>query len=392
MLIQLLIFIALGILAGTFTGLIPGIHVNLIGVILITLSTKINLGEIYFIIFIASMAVTHTFLDFIPSVFLGCPDTDTELSILPSHQLLKEGRGFQAVMLSNYGSILSILIMIFITPLLIFIIPKISLYIKEIVPYLLIGISIFLIFKEKEKIKASFIFLLTGILGMIILNLDTSQPLLPMLTGLFGLPLLITSIKNKIQIPIQKIYFPKTKLIKPMILSSIFSPICSFFPGIGTSQAAILASSFSKMNQEEFLVLIGATNTFVMITSFITLYTISKTRTGMAQAISEILPQFSFKIFILIIFATIITGIISFFLTIYFTKIFSQKINKINYTKLNILVLSIVLIINILIGRISGMIILAVATLIGLYANTFKIKKTNMMGCLIIPTISFYLF
>ena len=27
------------------------------------------------------MAITHTFVDFIPSVFLGCPDTDTELSI-----------------------------------------------------------------------------------------------------------------------------------------------------------------------------------------------------------------------------------------------------------------------------------------------------------------------
>ncbi|GAI25766.1 unnamed protein product [marine sediment metagenome] len=89
MLIEILIFLILGILFGTFTGLIPGIHINLVGVFLISLAASFLsfLNPIYFVVFITSMAITHTFVDFIPSIFLGCPDTDTELSILPGQSI-----------------------------------------------------------------------------------------------------------------------------------------------------------------------------------------------------------------------------------------------------------------------------------------------------------------
>ena len=82
MILALLVALLLGCLIGTFTGLTPGIHVNLIGVILLSLPlTKIS--PIYSLIFLVSMSITHTFLDFIPSIFLGAPDEDTSLSILP---------------------------------------------------------------------------------------------------------------------------------------------------------------------------------------------------------------------------------------------------------------------------------------------------------------------
>ena len=80
MLIEIILFIFFGIIFGTFTGLIPGIHINLIGVLLVSASASLffSINPIYFVIFISSMAITHTFIDFIPSIFLGCPDTDTE--------------------------------------------------------------------------------------------------------------------------------------------------------------------------------------------------------------------------------------------------------------------------------------------------------------------------
>jgi putative membrane protein len=106
-LIEIILAIFSGILSGTFTGLIPGIHINLIGTLLVGFSTTLfsGINPIYFVVFIVAMAITHTFVDFIPSIFLGCPDTETELSILPGHQLLKEGKGYEAVMLSIYGGL-----------------------------------------------------------------------------------------------------------------------------------------------------------------------------------------------------------------------------------------------------------------------------------------------
>src|SRR3989344_8921947 len=115
MLIQLIIFLFLGIIAGTITGLFPGIHINLVGAALVSLSltTLSSINSIFLIVFIVAMAITHTFLDFVPSVFLGAPDN--ELSILPGHELLKKGHGYQAVMLTAYGGLAAIFILIIIS-------------------------------------------------------------------------------------------------------------------------------------------------------------------------------------------------------------------------------------------------------------------------------------
>jgi putative membrane protein len=394
MLIEIILALTIGILIGTFTGLIPGIHINLIGIIIISLSSTllISLNKIYLIVFIVSMAMTHTFVDFIPSIFLGCPDTDTELSILPGHELLKKGLGYEAVLLTCYGSLAAVFVLILISFPSIFIISKIYNLIKILIPGLLILVSFFLISTEQKRFTALFVLLLTGFLGLIILNTEIKEPLLPLLTGLFGSSMLMISIKNKIKIPKQKIIKPETRIFKPIISALIASPICSFLPGLGSGQAAIIGNQFSKLNKKEFLVLIGATNTLVMGFSFISLYIISKTRTGAAVAIQQIMENLPLKILVLILIIILINGIISFYLTKHLAKFFSQKITKISYTTLSLITLIILTIIIFLISGFLGLIILTISTLTGIYCISLKVKRTNMMGCLLIPTIIFYLF
>ncbi len=394
MLAEIILFILIGILFGTFTGLIPGIHINLIGAFLISLSATLflNLNPIYLSTFIVAMAITHTFVDFIPSIFMGCPDTDTELSVLPGHDLLKKGQGYQAILLTCYGSLAAIFLLI------IFAFPSIKLIdntygiIKQILPYLLIAVSIFLISIEKNKFKALFVFLLTGILGLCVFNISQlNQPILPLLTGLFGSSLLITSIKNKTEIPHQKIEKPKVNLFRPLLGSIIASPLCSFLPGLGSGQAAIIGTSIANTDKRGFLVLLGATNTFVMGFSFISLYIISKTRTGAAVAIKEILGQFNIQLLILILATALISGIFAFFITKSIAKYFSTKMHKINYTKLSKFILIFLSIIILAISKPLGFIVFIISTFTGLYCINLKIRRTNMMGCLLLPTIVFYL-
>ena len=253
MLIQILLAVFLGILAGTLTGLIPGIHINLIGIFILSLTATFlgTINPIYIVAFITAMAITHTFLDFIPSVFLGCPDTDTELSVLPGHELLKKGMGYQAVLLTTYGSLAAIFILILITFPSIIILEKIYNTIKNLIPFFLILISIILILTERKKLTAFLVFILTGILGYFVLNMNFNQPLLPLLTGLFGSSMLILSIKNKIEIPEQEISKPKIKLTRPLIGSLIASPLCSFLPGMGSGQAAIIGNTITKNNKKK---------------------------------------------------------------------------------------------------------------------------------------------
>lgn len=117
------VFTLIGVVFGIATGLIPGLHVNNIALAAIALQgSLISLALLLFgwadptaeeILLIVSMliignVVTHTFLDFIPSVFLGAPEGDTALSVLPGHRMLLKGLGYEAVKLSALGSLMSV--------------------------------------------------------------------------------------------------------------------------------------------------------------------------------------------------------------------------------------------------------------------------------------------
>jgi len=386
----------LGIIFGTITGLIPGIHINLVGVSLVALSVSLlsSMSPIYLVVFIVAMAITHTFVDFIPSIFLGCPDTDTELSILPGHELLKKGQGYSAIFLSAYGGLAAIFLLLLITPISFLIIQEIYSILQDIMPYVLLAVSAILILMEKKKSSALFVFLLTGALGLSVLNLDLKEPLLPLLTGLFGSSMLIMSIKNKTAIPKQKISKPKIKrkFLSPLLGALIASPLSSMLPGLGSGQAAILGNTISKTDREGFLVLLGATNTLVMGFSFVALYLIARTRTGAAVAINSLIGNFSWQILLLILLVVLVTGIISFFLTLVLAKFFAKRITNMNYTKLSFITLGLLFIIVLIFSGFLGLIVLTFSTLTGIYCISLGIRRTNMMGCLLLPTIIFYLF
>jgi putative membrane protein len=398
--LQLLIALLLGILAGTITGLIPGIHTNLIALILISSSAFILsfLSPIALIILITSMAITHTFVDFIPAIFLGAPDEDTALSIMPGHDLLIKGRGYEAILLTLIGSTIAIILLIPITPIFLIIIPKIYPFINRMMAWILIWTSIFLVSKEKNsKLWAILIFFMSGFLGLATLNLPVEQPLLPLLTGLFGSSTLIYSISKKTKIPEQKIgklIIQRKELLKPTIATALVSPIASFLPGLGASQAAIIGSEIfprqHKLDQKQFLILLGSINTLVMATSFTTLYLISKARTGTASAIQQI-TQITLSDLIAILITILIASAIAIIITIQISKYLAKHLPKINYTKVSLATLTLLTLITFLFSGPLGIAILATATLLGLTCIYSGIRRGFLMGALLIPTIIFYL-
>jgi putative membrane protein len=203
----LILALILGLIAGTITGLLPGIHINLIAAILLSLLTYSifqTISPIILVIFIVTMAITHTFLDFIPSIYLGAPEEDSFLSILPGHKLLQEGKGHEAVSLTLLGSLFSLIIILIFIPLFIFTLPPIYTATRTFLPFILIFASIYLIFREENFILSLTIFLMAGFLGYFSFNLNVEQPLLPLLSGLFGASTLIVSIKNNIKILLVK--------------------------------------------------------------------------------------------------------------------------------------------------------------------------------------------
>jgi putative membrane protein len=397
MIFQIILALIFGVFLGTLTGLIPGIHTNLIAILLLLIAPELLtfFPATTLLILITAMAITHTFLDFIPSIYFGAPDEDSVLSIQPGHRFLLKGKGHEAVKYTLAGSLISTFLILIITPIFIYIIPRINQPLERMMSWFLIWIAIFLIRKEKNsRFWAITIFLLSGFLGISSLNLNINQPLLPLLTGLFGASTLIYSIHKGEQIPEQqvtKIKISKTEIFKPTLTTALISPICSFFPGLGSSQAAIIGSSFyKKITQKEFLILLGSINTLVVSVSFITFYLIQKTRTGIASAVSQIIPITLNEIYIILL-TILITGIIAYFIGNQISKKIAKNISKINYPKFSKLILIFLVLITILISGITGLLILIISTSLGLLAITLNIRKSLLMGCLLLPAIIYYL-
>ena len=150
MFLEFLIAALLGIIAGIFTGLIPGVHINLVSILLVSVSAYLldfvslpSLG-----VFIISMAIAHTFLNVLPAIFLGAPDADTALGVLPGHKLLLQGMGYEAVKLTVLGSLLSLIMAIILIPLFIVIVPKIYETLQPYIGFILLGVAIYMVLIE----------------------------------------------------------------------------------------------------------------------------------------------------------------------------------------------------------------------------------------------------
>lgn len=398
MLFETIIVIFLGILAGSITGLIPGLHINLVSLFLFVNSSFIleYFSPFAMVIFIVAMSITHTFVDFVPSIFLGAPDEDTALSVLPGHRLLLEGRGHEAVKLTLIGGFYALFIILAITPIFIFVLPKIYTALSNYMFFILIFISAFLIIKEKNKFWPLFLFLISGVFGIAVLNLTSiNQPLFPLFSGLFGISLLAMSYIKKTRIPKQKvtkININRKEKIKAVLASIFSTPICSFLPGLGSAQAAVLSSSFFKnIKKETFLVLIGAINTIVMGLSFVALYSIGKTRTGSAAIIEKLFNSLNLNHLILILGVMFISGISSFYLTSIYSKFFMHKITKINYSLICLVIIILIFVASYFISGPYSIIVLITGTSIGIVATLKNVKKMFLMGCLMIPVILYYL-
>ena len=110
--IEILLGVIIGVVLGAISGITPGVHANTqtvvlrnLQVTLLTLLVPVALAGAMF-----AALITHTFVDAIPSTFLGIPDADTSLAVLPAHALCLEGNGEEAVRIAALGSACAMLI------------------------------------------------------------------------------------------------------------------------------------------------------------------------------------------------------------------------------------------------------------------------------------------
>jgi len=440
----ILLFCFLGVLMGVATGLLPGLHVNNIALILLSLSGTIvalctplfsyGISEQFIFIlicgFIIAVSVSHTFHDCIPTTFIGAPDEDTALSVLPAHGLLLEGKGYKAVALSALGSYGAIVVCIFIFYLVRFIIGSpLFLYstLQEIMVWILIAISILMLATEKAKIDdfgaegirpavsgmlfATFVFFLSGAFGLVILDFSLDSPigldapvLFPALAGLFGMPTLLNSLMTKPVIPEQKIEKltltadEKRSSILSIITGSLAGILVSIIPGITSATGTILAMNAREgSGNEQTIVTLSSVNTASAFSVIIVLFIILRPRSGAALAVNELIsveewaalmiPTTLIYLLIFLIFA----GSLSYFLTLSVGKLFARKFADAPYSLIVTLTIAMISILVFLFTGFMGLFVLLSATCIGFLPVFWGVRRSHCMGLLLIPIILHFL-
>ncbi len=392
--------VLLGILSGVFTGLIPGIHVNLISVLMLSFSPILLsfISPVVLSVYIISLAICHSFLDCLPSIYLGAPDEAQALSVLPGHKLLHRGEGHNAIVCTVIGSSGCLLFCLLLFPLFIYTMALIAPFIQHIVGYLLLIIVAIMIARErKKKIKSLCMFILAGILGIVVFNIpNLRQPLFPLLSGLFGFSIMIVSLLQKASIPLQDFTVPLKLKFKSAAraigAASSVGFIAAFLPGFGNSQAAIVANEIiGEASDEAFLTLVGGINTANMLISIGTAYMLNKARNGAIVAIKELLGGIGLSEMVLFLGVALTAGGIATIITLKLSKIFSRTIQKVNYVKVILSIIIFIIILTFLFDTWIGLLILITATAIGLTASQLGVGKNHLMGVLILPVALFFI-
>ena len=256
-----------------------------------------------------------------------------------------------------------------------------------------------------QRLISALIFLVSGILGIFVLNsnLGSNLGLLTLLSGLFSISNLIISVNEEPKIPPQK--DDKTILIdkgfkKSVLAGSLSGCILGLLPGFGPAQGTIIAQALTlnkNIKPEDFIVTNSGINVSDTLFSLIAIYLINNPRSAISMYINYIIPKITLNHVIFFIFVSLVSVSIACVLSIKLGDYLLTHITKLNYKKLNIsiilLITMIIIVYTILTGGCLWYVILCYITSIalGILPNILNLNKSNLMGILIIPAIITYL-
>lgn len=395
--IRNLFFVIFGVFTGSITGLIPGIHPNLL--IPFSMFLISYFGAFNYFSFLIGLVISHYFMNYIPSAFIGVPDSESAVSVVPMHKLTKDGKGYEAVILAGIGGFFGIIFSIFIFGLILSINLDLNSFyenLKPFIPYILIILMSCSILFSKNRFWTFFIILISGIFGvkLFYINPSFNHTLTTVFTGMFGLPLLFSNLK-KSKLGYQFMSFPEFGFseIKSAIFGTIGGFLRIFLPATGGAQVNYFLSKLIKEEKiENFLVSQGAITLSNELFSILALLLIGTGRSAVAEAIKDLKIDYTF----LDIFGNVLVSAgLSLVLLSVISRYILKNVNNYDYGKISkyliVFCTGIVLILSINNYFIYHVVVYMMSVLIGILCVKKRVNMSNMMSVLIFPTILYFL-
>ncbi len=399
--LSLLLGTLAGVILGTLSGLIPGLHTNTFAAAISAASVPLALvfGADGICCLLISCMIVHTFLDAVPSTFIGVPDADTVLSVLPAHQLYLSGKGEEAVRLSALGSLWGFVYAIPLFAAFYFVLPMFQTEIDWAIGLVILTAAGLLIVFSKTPFWALLMFLVSGLLGVFSMRFSyfsfgvfgAGEVLLPLLTGLFGIPVLLHALRANPAYAEQSfsgIFVSKKETAVNTIKGTFAGAIVGWLPGFSSGTAnALLAfhrSGDYELNPRGYLLSTSAANTANAVLGLAALYAVGRMRSGALAAVAEFpLPN----IFMLLAAAGA-SAAAAYMLTVLFSKT-GKYIAKVNQKMLSASVLTFLIILTAVFCGPFGLMILILSTAVGWIPAKLGIPRLYCMGAVMLPVMLF---
>ena len=394
--IEILLGVVIGVILGTLSGIIPGIHANTLAGVLLSLQVALLslLGPIALAGAMFAALITHTFVDAIPSTFLGIPDADTSLAVLPAHALCLEGNGEEAVRIAALGSACAMIIAVPLSILCFLVLPALQPYFDWWIGILLVASVGYMIVTSEAPGWAFGIFVVSGLLGTFSLHYaflgwhtlaGGNAILMPLLTGLFGISVLLTSSQGKM--PYQQfkgIRMEDRTVVKCSVLGTAAGVAVGWLPGLSTASAnGVLASVIGyDKDRRAYILATNAANTSNAFIGLAALFALSRMRNGVMVALSELpLPSMSELTMI-----GVLAAVAAYLITVWLAK-YAHHLNGIDVWLLNRAVITFIIILCILLTGPFGIMVLILATALGLVPHLVNVPRMYCIGAIMIPVM-----
>jgi len=388
-------FVLGGVALGTCSGLVPGLHANNVALLLAAVAADVPGPPRLVGAAVLAAGVVHTFLDVVPALALGVPDPAMAATALPGHRLVLEGRGREAVRLSALGSGLAVL---FAVPLAIPVTRgMVAVYpvLRAHLPLALGLLALLLVLTEHGRVAmvgAAVAFALAAMLGWATLDLAPTAPLsvggmlAPLFAGLFGAPVLVESMGGG-GVPPQDdatVTLPGRAVGGLGFVGTLSGAVVGYVPGVSAAVAATvsLLAVPGRHGARGFLVATSGVNTANTVFALFALVALGSPRTGVLVAFERSGAPTDLP---LLLPAVALAAVAGFCLVLLVGDRYLDLVGRLDNTRLAAGVLCLLAVVSLLFAGAVGVIVFAVASLVGLVPARFGARRVHLMGVLIGP-------
>jgi putative membrane protein len=409
----------LGALAGCVLGLLPGLHIyNIAGLAFVLMAGGlISVADEPLALFLLGALVGWSVVNVVPSVFLFAPDDANALVVLPTTKYFMRGRGVEAAMFVGAGSLCALIGLVLLSPLLDEVLRPLRAIIQPHLGWMLCAVVAFMLLGEWPRANdlaptrlrrwlsawaylgaGLLTFTLSGLLGFVLMFRSpvpvsaAFQNLMPAFVGLFAIPgllqLLFFSSRPPLQDSAVQGDVPVTLLARGALTGLGGGLFAGVLPVVTGGIGGLLAGHATALRDDRlFMISQGASKIGYYVGSLLLLFVpgLTLARGGMAWMLTSTYVPQGWHSYWLAVAAVALCGAFAFAFLIVAARGAARLVNAINIKWIAVIALSIASGLTWFFTAWGGIVVMLIATTIGLIPVLVGGRRMNCLGVLLMP-------